>query len=80
MSQREHGHVKWFNEKKGFGFIVNQQGEDIFVHYKDIRSDGFKTLHENDHVSFVLVSGPKGYKAHDVIVIMAEEVMEAVNE
>ena len=79
MSQRENGHVKWFNEKKGFGFIVNLQGEDIFVHYKDIRSDGFKTLHENDSVSFVLAKGPKGYKAHDVVVV-TEGIMEAVVE
>jgi CspA family cold shock protein len=69
MSDRETGHVKWFNEKKGFGFIVNQQGDDIFVHYKDIQGVGFKTLHENDAVTFVLDKGPKGYKAQDVVVI-----------
>lgn len=69
MSQRESGHVKWFNEKKGFGFIVNQQGDDIFVHYKDIQGSGFKTLHENDTVTFVLDRGPKGYKAQDVVVV-----------
>lgn len=68
MSQRESGHVKWFNEKKGFGFIVNQQGDDIFVHYKDIKGDGFKTLHENDSVTFVLDKGPKGYKAQEVVI------------
>ena len=66
MSQRETGHVKWFNEKKGFGFIVNLQGDDIFVHYKDIQGVGFKTLHENDQVSYVLEKGPKGWKAQDV--------------
>ncbi|KTD23679.1 cold shock domain-containing protein [Legionella israelensis] len=69
MSQRETGHVKWFNEKKGFGFIVNEQGEDIFVHYKDIQGVGFKTLHENDHVSYVLDKGPKGFKAQEVVVV-----------
>ena len=74
MSQRETGHVKWFNEKKGFGFIVNQQGDDIFVHYKDILGDkdipggGFKTLHENDAVTYILDKGPKGFKAQDVSV------------
>ncbi|CAM2786591.1 cold-shock protein [Legionella worsleiensis] len=67
MSQRETGHVKWFNEKKGFGFIINQQGDDIFVHYKDIQGVGFKTLHENDPVTFVLDKGPKGLKAQDVV-------------
>ncbi|ABQ54653.1 TPA: cold-shock protein [Legionella pneumophila] len=68
MSQRETGHVKWFNEKKGFGFIVNQKGEDIFVHYKDIQGVGFKTLHENDPVTFELDRGPKGLKAQNVVV------------
>lgn len=70
MSQRETGHVKWFNEKKGFGFIVNQQGDDIFVHYKDILGDGFRTLNENDPVTFVLDDkGTKGLKAQEVIVV-----------
>lgn len=69
MSQRETGQVKWFNEKKGFGFIVSPQGDDIFVHYKDIQGVGFKTLHENDTVTYVLDKGPKGLKAHEVIVM-----------
>ncbi|CEK11070.1 cold-shock protein [Legionella hackeliae] len=72
MSQRETGHVKWFNEKKGFGFIVNEQGEDIFVHYKDIQGVGFRTLNENDSVTFVLDKGPKGFKAQEVIVVTEE--------
>ena len=69
MSERETGHVKWFNEKKGFGFIVRSSGEDIFVHYKDIdiNGSGFKTLNENDRVSFLLEKGPKGLKAQDVL-------------
>ena len=69
MSERENGQVKWFNEKKGFGFIINEQGEDIFVHYKDIQGVGFKTLHENDTVSYVLDKGPKGLKAQDVVLL-----------
>jgi CspA family cold shock protein len=71
MSQRETGHVKWFNEKKGFGFIVRSSGEDIFVHYKDIdvNASGFKTLHENEQVSFHLENGPKGLKAQEVLVV-----------
>jgi len=73
MSQRETGHVKWFNEKKGFGFIVNQHGDDIFVHYKDILGGGFKTLHENDTVTYMLEHGPKGYKAQEVALVTAEE-------
>lgn len=71
--ERETGHVKWFNEKKGFGFIINQQGDDIFIHYKDIRGVGFKTLHENDAVTFILDKGPKGLKAQDVIVVADEQ-------
>jgi len=74
MSQRETGHVKWFNEKKGFGFIVRSSGEDIFVHYKDIdpENTGFKTLEENAQVSFVLDKGPKGLKAQSVLVVQDE--------
>ncbi len=74
MSQREEGHVKWFNEKKGFGFIVNAKGEDIFVHYRDIQGVGFKTLHEDDVVSFLLEKGPKGMKAQEVIRLEPEVV------
>ena len=69
MSDRENGHVKWFNEKKGFGFIINEHGDDIFVHYKDIKGEGFKTLHENDAVSYVLDKGPKGLKAQEVALV-----------
>ena len=66
MSERETGQVKWFNEKKGFGFILNENGDDIFVHYKDIQGVGFKTLHENDSVSYLTDKGPKGLKALEV--------------
>lgn len=70
MSERNTGRVKWFNEKKGFGFIViDESQDDIFVHYKDILGDGFKTLHENDTVSFLVDKGPKGYKAQEVELI-----------
>lgn len=70
MSERSTGRVKWFNEKKGFGFIViDESQDDIFVHYKDILGDGFKTLHENDTVSFLVDKGPKGYKAQEVELI-----------
>jgi CspA family cold shock protein len=78
MSDREIGHVKWFNEKKGFGFIINQAGEDVFVHYKDIQGVGFKTLQEKEEVSYVLDRGPKGLKAHEVMHLEANaEVEEA---
>ena len=74
MSERETGHVKWFNEKKGFGFIINQAGEDIFVHYKDIQGVGFKTLQEKEPVSFLADKGPKGLKAQEVMRLEAAEV------
>lgn len=71
------GHVKWFNEKKGFGFIINSESSEFFVHYKDISGSGFKALHENDFVSFVVEQGPKGLKAKDVLKIaeVAEEMV-----
>lgn len=62
------GTVKWFNNAKGFGFIVPQEGEgDVFVHYSAIEGDGFKTLKEGDHVQFELEDGPKGMLAHHVV-------------
>jgi CspA family cold shock protein len=72
MSQREIGRVKWFNEKKGFGFIICDDGE-VFVHYKDIdpQNPGFKTLNENDSVTFIKEKSQKGYKAQEVL--LAEE-------
>lgn len=80
MSQRETGIVKWFNEKKGFGFIVNHKGEDVFVHYKDIQGSGFKTLHEDDKVSFILDKGPKGLKAQEVMLSEYAKVRDLAEE
>ena len=57
------GKVKWFNEKKGFGFISTDEGKDIFVHYSEIEQDGFKTLHQDQRVSFEVREGPKGLQA-----------------
>ena len=62
------GVVKWFNESKGFGFIVCQ-GRDHFVHFKQIKGKGFKTLKEGDHVSFDIAMGVKGSEAHNVHVV-----------
>jgi CspA family cold shock protein len=60
------GTVKWFNEKKGFGFITEDGGNDVFVHYSAIKEEGFKTLAEGDKVSFEVVKGPKGPQAANV--------------
>ena len=60
------GKVKWFNDQKGFGFIEQEGGEDVFVHYSSIAGDGFKTLAEGDDVEFELTQGPKGAKAENV--------------
>ncbi|MGC9325682.1 MAG: cold-shock protein [Desulfomonilia bacterium] len=60
------GIVKWFNEKKGFGFITEDGGADVFVHYSAIQTDGFKTLTEGDKVAFEVVQGPKGPQAANV--------------
>jgi len=61
------GTVKWFNEKKGYGFIVGAGGEEIFVHYSSIAGEGFKTLTEGEPVIFDVVEGEKGLKAENVV-------------
>ncbi|HOD64679.1 MAG TPA: cold-shock protein [Smithellaceae bacterium] len=60
------GKVKWFNERKGFGFIEQEGGSDIFVHFSAIQSSGFKTLTEGQQVSFDVVQGKKGLEAENV--------------
>ena len=60
------GTVKWFNDAKGFGFIEQDNGSDVFVHHTAINSDGFKSLQEGARVSFEIVDGPKGPAAEDV--------------
>jgi CspA family cold shock protein len=60
------GTVKWFNEAKGFGFISQEGGEDVFVHFSTIQGDGFKTLAEGEKVEFEVARGPKGLQAANV--------------
>lgn len=63
----ERGNVKWFNAAKGFGFIKRASGEDVFVHFKAIVGDGYKTLEEGDTVEFEVQQGPKGLQASKVV-------------
>jgi cold shock protein len=64
---REQGTVKWFNAAKGYGFIQRQSGEDVFVHFSAIQSEGYKTLNEGQAVEFEVKQGPKGLQAESVV-------------
>jgi CspA family cold shock protein len=66
--QMKTGTVKWFNDSKGFGFIEQESGEDVFVHYSAISMDGFKNLKQGQIVEFNILEGPKGPQASDVII------------
>lgn len=70
------GKVKWFNPRKGYGFIATADGRDIFVHYSSISSDGYKTLAEGDAVTFDIVEGDKGLRAENVIAVSASKSTE----
>jgi CspA family cold shock protein len=61
------GKVKWFNAKKGYGFICTSDGTDIFVHYSNISGNGYRTLEEGDQVNFDMVEGDKGIRAENVV-------------
>jgi len=69
MTERRTGVVKWFNNAKGFGFIqMTDVDEDIFVHYRAIRGDGYRTLDEGQRVEFQMAKGDKGFHAEDVVI------------
>ena len=66
MSNRYNGTVKWFNNEKGYGFISQESGDDVFVHFSAIQGKGFKTLEEGQSVSFEIEEGPRGKQASNV--------------
>lgn len=69
MSNRENGTVKWFNESKGYGFIRRNDGSDVFVHFRAIRGNGFRTLADGQKVEFSVTQGQKGPQAEDVTAV-----------
>ncbi len=69
MAEREQGTVKWFNAEKGYGFIARERGDDVFVHYSEIRSSGFRSLDEGQKVEFTVTQGQKGPQAQDVDIV-----------
>jgi CspA family cold shock protein len=69
MSVEQKGTVKWFNEAKGYGFIQREKGSDLFVHFRSIVGNGFKTLKEGQQVSFIEVQGQKGPQADNVNIL-----------
>ena len=69
MAGTAQGHVKWFNDAKGYGFIAREEGPDVFVHYSAIAGDGFRSLAEGQAVQFEITEGPKGLQATNVVKI-----------
>ena len=69
MENRTQGTVKWFNNEKGYGFISQENGPDLFVHYSEIQGRGFRSLKEGDRVEFEITDGKKGKQASNVTVI-----------
>jgi CspA family cold shock protein len=69
MTERETGTVKWFNERRGFGFIGRETGNDVFVHFSAIKAPGYRTLYVGDRVEFNLEQGPRGLRAAEVTVL-----------
>lgn len=68
MNERTNGTVKWFNEEKGYGFISQTDGPDVFVHHSEIQATGFRTLREGDKVEFTVTQGQKGKQASSVTI------------
>ena len=69
MAERVQGTVKWFNNSKGYGFISQENGEDVFVHFQSIQAEGYKSLEEGQKVEFTIGQGQKGPQANDVKIV-----------
>ena len=69
MSDRDTGTVKWFNDAKGFGFIERENGEDLFVHYRSIKGEGFRSLKQGSRVEFTIIESEKGFQVEEVVEI-----------
>lgn len=69
MSERITGTVKWFNATKGYGFLAQESGSDVFVHFSAIQGDGYRSLEEGQRVEFSIENGPKGLQAAKVVVL-----------
>ena len=67
MSEEIQGTVKWFNDAKGFGFIERENGEDLFVHYRSIKGEGFRSLKQGSRVEFAIIETEKGFQAEEVV-------------
>ena len=73
MSKREIGKVKWFDAKKGYGFISRENADDVFVHYTAIQGDGYRFLKDNQQVEFDVVQGKKGFEARNIVLVNENE-------
>ena len=69
MSNKDTGTVKWFNDSKGFGFIERENGDDVFVHYRSIKGEGFRSLKQGSRVEFTVTQSEKGFQAEEVVEI-----------
>jgi len=78
MAERQRGTVKWFDSAKGYGFIIKSDGEDVFVHYRSILGEGYRSLEEGQVVDFVATHGEKGWQASEVVA--TGQTVEPVSE
>lgn len=77
---RVSGQVKWFDPKKGYGFILGPQGQDVFIHYSQIHGDGFRSLKDGQSVTYTLLEGEKGFQAQDLQLVEVDQNREVIAE